>query len=275
MAMPEHPPEPSSDPSHDAGIVPVNDGTALGQFLPGTAPAGDPPRGRSLPQNAPATETPRPAAADASVIDRAPAPRFSRRRALGFAGAIAAFLVGVTIWSKATAPPSGVPARSTVATPPAPFRPSHSGPVASIAAPNVAAATANPPDAAATAHDQPPLSASRSLPNVVGRSATDGRLIVTTRPAGSRVTVDGIGWGVTPITVRYLPFGAKRIRVTKDGFRAEERIVRLDAVHSTVRLQIPLRTVAGRKRGPTATAGGPSNTRAFPRSRLGDRRSRR
>jgi hypothetical protein len=52
-------------------------------------------------------------------------------------------------------------------------------------------------------------------------------LVVTTEPAGARVTVNGIGWGTAPVTIRYLPVGQKRIRVTKEGYVAEERIVHL------------------------------------------------
>jgi len=48
-------------------------------------------------------------------------------------------------------------------------------------------------------------------------------LVVTTDPPGARVTVNGIAWGTTPIAIRYLPPGDKRIRVSKDGYLAEER----------------------------------------------------
>jgi cytoskeleton protein RodZ len=52
-------------------------------------------------------------------------------------------------------------------------------------------------------------------------------LVVTTEPAGARVTVNGIGWGIAPVTIRYLPPGEKRVRVTKVGYATEERMVRL------------------------------------------------
>jgi hypothetical protein len=52
-------------------------------------------------------------------------------------------------------------------------------------------------------------------------------LVVTTDPAGARVTVNGIGWGTTPVTIRFLPAGQKRIRVTKEGYASEERMMRL------------------------------------------------
>jgi hypothetical protein len=78
-------------------------------------------------------------------------------------------------------------------------------------------------------------------PAVSVESRSDGELLVTTQPAGGRVTVDGVGWGTTPVRIRYLEFGAKRIRVTKDGYAAVERTVRLDPDHSIARVQIPLR----------------------------------
>lgn len=61
------------------------------------------------------------------------------------------------------------------------------------------------------------------------RASTDSvtELVVTTQPAGARVTVNGIGWGVAPVTIRYLPAGDKRIRVSKEGYATEERVVRV------------------------------------------------
>jgi cytoskeletal protein RodZ len=52
-------------------------------------------------------------------------------------------------------------------------------------------------------------------------------LVVTTQPAGARVTVNGIGWGISPVTIRYLPPGDKRIRVIKEGYATEERVLQI------------------------------------------------
>jgi cytoskeletal protein RodZ len=52
-------------------------------------------------------------------------------------------------------------------------------------------------------------------------------LVVSTEPAGARVTVNGIGWGASPVTIRNLPPGDKRIRVTSDGYTSAERLLRL------------------------------------------------
>lgn len=70
-------------------------------------------------------------------------------------------------------------------------------------------------------------------------SDTSG-LVVTTEPPGARVTMNGIGWGFAPVTIRYVAPGDKRIRVTKDGYAAEERLVHLAEGHAialTIRLR--------------------------------------
>jgi cytoskeletal protein RodZ len=65
-------------------------------------------------------------------------------------------------------------------------------------------------------------------------------LVVTTQPAGARVTVNGIGWGIAPVTIRYLPAGDKHIRVSKDGYATGERVVTLAEGHRRM-LDIRLR----------------------------------
>mgnify|MGYP001032516886 CR=1 FL=1 len=60
---------------------------------------------------------------------------------------------------------------------------------------------------------------------------------------GARVTLDGIGWGTTPVTIRLLKPGAKTIRVIKDGYASEERSVRVSDGRSTS-VHVPLRTAA-------------------------------
>jgi len=75
------------------------------------------------------------------------------------------------------------------------------------------------------------------------RASTDSvtELVVTTQPAGARVTVNGIGWGIAPVTIRYLPAGDKRIRVSKEGYATEERVVRVAEGHRRM-LDIRLRS---------------------------------
>jgi hypothetical protein len=60
-----------------------------------------------------------------------------------------------------------------------------------------------------------------------------GQLVVITMPEGARLTVDGIGRGTTPLTIRHLPFGDRQVRITKAGYGAVEQVARLDQVHTT------------------------------------------
>jgi transcriptional regulator with XRE-family HTH domain len=151
------------------------------------------------------------------------------RTALGVV--IVAVLFGFAAWDRTPAPESRVRAPSAADTqkPPRP-QPADQLPPS----PFVGSSQPVPIDHATT----PSLVSEDDL---IRERNSDGELIVTTEPAGGRVTVNDIGWGKTPVTIRYLPLGPKRIRVTKDGYEAEERLVRLSSNRPMVRLQIPLR----------------------------------
>lgn len=56
---------------------------------------------------------------------------------------------------------------------------------------------------------------------------TDLTLTVRSSPSGARVLVDGIGYGATPITVRHLRPGQKRVRLVLDGYVSVEQRLRL------------------------------------------------
>jgi hypothetical protein len=69
-------------------------------------------------------------------------------------------------------------------------------------------------------------------------------LRVITEPPGARVTVDGVGWGQSPVTIRALPSGSRLVRVTLDVYAAQERHVAVSASEprTTVRITLkPLR----------------------------------
>jgi hypothetical protein len=51
--------------------------------------------------------------------------------------------------------------------------------------------------------------------------------------------VNGIGWGTTPVTVRYLPAGEKHVRVSKEGYTAAEHVIAVVEGESRA-LEIPL-----------------------------------
>jgi hypothetical protein len=103
-----------------------------------------------------------------------------------------------------------------------PLPPSGTPPAAAIETTGVPASAASNGDLALTAGEGV---ASDGEAGASAESVTE--LIVSAQPEGARVTVNGIGWGTAPVTIRYLPAGQKRIRVTKDGYATEERIVRL------------------------------------------------
>jgi cytoskeletal protein RodZ len=54
--------------------------------------------------------------------------------------------------------------------------------------------------------------------------ATEGELRITSEPAGALVTVNGVGWGPTPVTIQYMPFGKKLIRASKPGYVSAQRV---------------------------------------------------
>jgi hypothetical protein len=68
-----------------------------------------------------------------------------------------------------------------------------------------------------------------------------GELVITSNPSGARVTVNGVGWGWTPVTIRHLPPGEKRIRLSKDGYATAERAIQLTPDRPVQSVQIGLR----------------------------------
>jgi PEGA domain len=94
----------------------------------------------------------------------------------------------------------------------------------------------------------PARAASRnSASEAVLRSAAISRrpgFVVITEPEGAHVTINGVGYGTTPVHIEYLPPGSKRIRATKAGYQSEERFLGAQAVNSTANLRIVLREAA-------------------------------
>jgi hypothetical protein len=89
-----------------------------------------------------------------------------------------------------------------------------------------------------------------------GARLEGGLLIVQSTPRGARVTVNGVGWGETPVAIRYLPMGTMRVRVAKADHRVEQRVVTLtrDEPRRTVRLTLP--PLRRRVAAPAARASG-------------------
>jgi cytoskeletal protein RodZ len=90
-------------------------------------------------------------------------------------------------------------------------------------------ASAAAPPAANTSNAELLLASTPAVPPAtVAAAGTVTELVVRTHPSGARVTVNGIGWGVSPIAIRHLPPGTKRVRVSKDGYGAAEQVLALD-----------------------------------------------
>jgi cytoskeletal protein RodZ len=70
--------------------------------------------------------------------------------------------------------------------------------------------------------------------------ATEGNLVVTSDPPGARVTVNGIGWGETPVTIKNLELGEKRVRLTMPGYLSQERVVRLSGTSGNANVKLTL-----------------------------------
>ena len=131
-----------------------------------------------------------------------------------------------------------------------------SGPVRPAPAPT--ASTGRKPDttpAAATAAAAPSAAAS-------------GRLLIRSTPDGAAVSVDGRDYGKTPATVRDLSHGPHQVRVTRDGYAAQDRRVVLSSSRPSQSVNVamvrtpappPSRSAAA---APAPPAGGPTTGRA-------------
>ena len=97
------------------------------------------------------------------------------------------------------------------------------------ASPDAAVSTGNPPaPAAPVAPVTDAVQNAIAVPETAAPASSITELVVTTEPAGARVTVNGIGRGISPVTIAHLPAGEKRIRVSKEGYASEERVLRID-----------------------------------------------
>lgn len=132
--------------------------------------------------------------------------------ALGAIGVVAAAtMFAVSLWNErsAPAPAADAPTVSTVQ-----------------ATPADAPAVAVPPTAPLPVVDAPAtLAVAQPEPAAVASVST--AMTITSDPPGARVMVDGIGRGATPVTVHNLTSGGRRVRVIKNGFVSQERVVGL------------------------------------------------
>jgi hypothetical protein len=90
-------------------------------------------------------------------------------------------------------------------------------------------------------------------------AAAEGRLLIRSRPAGARVSVDGKDYGATPATVRNLARGAHQVKVTHEGYVMEERRVVVSSTHPSQSMTLelaPVRAAASARSPQPAAAEG-------------------
>jgi hypothetical protein len=75
---------------------------------------------------------------------------------------------------------------------------------------------------------------------MAGNPGAEPGLTITSNPPGARVTVDGIAWGVTPVTLHHVAPGDRRVRVTLPSFTAAERQVHVADEAAPQRLHVVL-----------------------------------
>jgi cytoskeleton protein RodZ len=170
-----------------------------------------------------------------------PAPPDRRWIAYAALGVLAAATLFVARWQwapmltatqsrtvDAPAPVAAAPsAIDTPATPSAAQPPAQQAPASSDAAPAPrTAAVAAAANAPSTATDV--------------KSSASQALTVTSAPLGARVLVDGIGWGRTPVTIRHVAPGDRRVRVVLDGFVSDERRVRMSGTRDETTVHVEL-----------------------------------
>jgi len=99
-----------------------------------------------------------------------------------------------------------------------------SAPTPEAEAPAIALVTATEAVEPAVSPPQTPTPAQTDTTgSVAAADSTEGELQITSEPSGALVTVNGVGWGPTPVTIRYMPFGKKLIRATKPGYVSVQR----------------------------------------------------
>jgi hypothetical protein len=164
----------------------------------------------------------------------------------------AVIAAALTIWPKENGAVPGV-SEATVATSErtdAPLGATPTAPAPLSLAPassgGGSAATANPAPAAPPPSVVRPI---RDTPAVTAAStsfASVGQLRITSSPTGARVTINGIGWGQTPVTVKNLPLGTKTVRLTSDGYSSAQRTVELSSGEAVAAVHLALKPPVNR-----------------------------
>ena len=94
--------------------------------------------------------------------------------------------------------------------------------------------------AGAAERTAPPVSVPTAVPKSERESRNEGRIVVRTTPAGARVALNGRDAGVTPVTLRALPYGTHTLTLTREGYNSEERRVTVSSSQPSPSLVVGL-----------------------------------
>jgi hypothetical protein len=183
---------------------------------------------------------------DDPLHDRAFADGHGRFVAAAFGGGVA--IGAIVMWLADVVPhrpgdSSG--SHVSVAAPPPPAAAKPEPPPADVTA-AVPAHHVAPGAAPSRRRQRPPVRTRRSRPAIAQSTV----LTVTSAPSGAQVTVDGIGWGHTPVTIHHLPSGPKVIRVTKEGYESQQRTISVPDDRPSAAVRVTLRARTGQASGP-------------------------
>jgi hypothetical protein len=86
----------------------------------------------------------------------------------------------------------------------------------------------------------PTRSATPVTTDAAPAAQADAGLLIHSTPAGAAVTVDGVPRGTTPVAVRGLALGTRRVEVSRPGYQRAERQVTLTAARPSRTLDVDL-----------------------------------
>ena len=104
--------------------------------------------------------------------------------------------------------------------------------------------TARPVTSTPEASETPIPAASDTAPPPAAAEG-GGWVLVRTMPPGARVTMGGADRGLTPLSMRDIPFGSLEVEVHRDGYAPETRQVLLSAAQPIAAVGIELSPLAG------------------------------
>jgi hypothetical protein len=188
-------------------------------------------------------------AAAAGSVFSAAVPPSSPQRPFGISALVAALMLGVVIGAVGMWRLGGLGARQS-GEHPQQFTDGSMSPEAStpVAPTEVVDAPVTPARDDRQIVEPPP-----PLPDVARAAQADAGLLIHSTPAGATVTIDGVERGVTPVAVRGLDLGTRRVGVNRPGYHSAERLVTLTAERPSRTLDVDLVAVARAARPPVVT----------------------